>query len=296
LARNRTATELMAEHEYRTHDAETPAASTLTFDDGAPYRVEIASVEGPEALREVVRASKDFGVRIHRISQGSGIMMLMDQEIREMVAIGRDEEMEVCLFVGPRASWDVGVQASTRTGMVASAVLRGADQLRYGMDDVLHACELGIRSVLVADLGQLRVIREFKEKGHLPDDLIVKTSVSLPAANPATARVLRDLGATTLNLPVDLSLGQMRSIRDAVDCPLDLYIEAPDDLGGTVRLHEIPEIVRTLAPVHLKFAVRNAPPMYPSGVHTRNLVLATARERVRRAALGIDLLRRQSAV
>jgi hypothetical protein len=62
--------------------------------------------------------------------------------------------------------------------------------------------------------------------------------------------------------------------------------------GGPVRYYEIPELVRVAAPVHLKFTVRNAPGLYPSGEHLAGLAVASARERVRRAAIGIALLRR----
>jgi hypothetical protein len=116
--------------------------------------------------------------------------------------------------------------------------------------------------------------------------------VSLPAANPATARVLEDLGATTINLPIDLSLAQIAAIRQAVDVPLDVYVEGADDFGGTVRHYEIPDLVRVAAPVHLKFTVRNSPGIYPSGEHLRPVVVATARERVRRAAIGLAILQR----
>ena len=273
-------------------DAYDLPASPRRFPGGGQYRVEIPSVEGPEAFEAVIGAAAEYGVPLHRISQGSGIMLQTDAEVRRMVQFGTEHGVEVCLFTGPRAAWDVGVQASTSSGRVAGAVLRGADQLCYGIEDVRHGCELGLRSVLVADLGQLWVLGRMKQAGDLPGDLVLKVSVSLPAANPATARVLEDLGATTLNLPVDLSLPQIAGIRQAVDCPLDVYVEGMDDFGAPVRHYEIPELVRLAAPVHLKFGVRNAPGLYPSGGHLRAAALSTSRERVRRAAIGLGILRR----
>jgi len=266
--------------------------SAKRFDDGAQYRVEIPSVEGPEPFQAVLDAAAEHGVGVHRISQGSGIMLQTDEEIRRMVALGRQHGVEVCLFVGPRAAWDVGVQATASSGRVASAVLRGAEQLVFGIEDVLHGCELGLRSVLVADVGHLWVLGRLRAAGHLPEDLILKVSISFPVANPATARLVEDLGAGTINLPVDLSLAQVASIRQAVDIPLDLYVEGADDFGATVRYYEVAELVRVAAPVHLKFTVRNAPGLYPSGQHLAALAVASARERVRRAAIGLALLDR----
>ncbi len=42
----------------------------------------------------------------------------------------------------------------------------------------------------------------------------------------------------------------------------------------------------------LKFGLRNAPNIYPSGVHLEGAAVATGRERVRRAAIGMELLAR----
>ena len=108
----------------------------------------------------------------------------------------------------------------------------------------------------------------------------------------AAARVLADLGANTLNLPTDLTLPQIAAIRTAVDLPLDVYVEAPDNIGGFVRLHEIPEIIRVAAPVYVKFGLRNAPDVYPAGTHLEATTVALSRERVRRARLGLELLGR----
>jgi hypothetical protein len=267
-------------------------ASTRRFGDGGQFRVEIPSVEGPEPFRAVVAAAAEHGLRVHRISQGSGMMLLTDDDIAAMLALGREHGIEVCLFVGPRAAWDVGVQATTPAGRVVAGSLRGADQLVYGIEDVLRGCRLGVRSILVADSGQLWVLGRMKRAGDLPGDLEIKVSISLPVTNPATARLVEDLGATTINLPIDLSLAQIAAIRQAVAVPLDVYVEGADDFGGAVRYYEVPELVRVAAPVHLKFTVRNAPGLYPSGEHLAGLATASARERVRRAAIGLALLRR----
>lgn len=269
--------------------------SERRFADGTRYHVEIPSVEGPAALDTVIEESARRGVPVHRVSQGSGIWMLEDAEIERMVARGAEHGIEVCLFVGPRAGWDAGLQASTPGGKVAQGALRGGDQLAHAIDEVAHACDLGLRSILVADLGLLAVLGRLKASGDLPEDLVLKVSVSLPVLNPATARVLEDLGATTLNLGVDLPLPTLAAIRAAVDAPLDLYIESSDDMGGIVRYYEIPEIVRVAAPVHLKFAVRNAASIYPSGLHLAEHVDALMRERVRRAQLGLAVLQRAEA-
>jgi Peptidase family U32 len=290
----RTAAEILSSLSLPARDAHELPTSRKRFGDGGQYRVEIPSCEGPRAMEAVCAASDEHDVPVHRVSQGSGIMMQTDTEISRMLALGRERGIEVCLFVGPRANWDAGVQAASASGRVLGCSLRGADQLVYGIDDVRHAAELGVRSILVADIGQLMVLGRMKKTGDLPADFVLKVSVTLAAANPATARVLEDLGATSLNLPVDLSLSQIAAIRSAVDVPIDFYVEAPDDFGGTVRHYETPELVRVAAPIYIKFGVRNAPGIYPSGQHLESAVLALSRERVRRAALALAILRRYS--
>jgi hypothetical protein len=292
MSNTRTTENILQELNLPTRDAYDLPTSYKRFSDGGQYRIEIPSCEGPRVMESVLAAAREYGVTVHRVSQGSGIMLQTDDEIRQMVVLGREHSIEVCLFVGPRANWDVGVQASSASGRMVGLSLRGVDQLRYGIDDVRHAAGLGIRSALVADMGQLMVLGRMKQSGDLPPDFVLKISVTLAAANPATARLIEDLGETSINLPVDLSLPQIAAIRQAIDAIIDFYVEAPDDFGGTVRHYEIPELVRIGAPIYLKFGVRNAPGIYPSGQHLEQAVLALSRERVRRAAIAMALIER----
>lgn len=266
--------------------------SPLRFPDGAQYRIEIPSVEGPNALKAVLEESARYNLPIQRVSQGSGILLLTDDEIREMARLGRENGIEVSLFVGPRAGWDVGALSQLPAGRIVASRLRGADQLVQAVEDVRRACALGIRSVLVADEGLIWVLDEIRKAGELPSDLVLKISVMMGAANPASIRLMERLGANTYNVPTDLTLAQIAAIRAAVRIPLDVYVEAPDDMGGFIRHYEIPELVRVASPVYIKFGLRNAPNLYPSGTHLESTAIALTRERVRRARIGVDLLHR----
>jgi hypothetical protein len=266
--------------------------STKRFPDGARYRVEIPSVEGPEALAAVYEEADARGVTVHRVSQGSGGMLLTQRELADIVAFERARSIEVCLFARPVAAWDTG--AASISGPVA-AQARGTEQLVHVLEDIRRTAEAGIRSVLVTDLGVLTVAARMRAEGDLPDDLKFKVSVQMGLANPASIRLAEQAGATTYNVPTDLSLAQLAAIRAAIDIPLDVYVEAPDDLGGFVRHFEIAEIVRVAAPVYLKFGLRNAPNIYPSGTHLTPTAVALSRERVRRAEIGLELLDRYTA-
>jgi len=266
--------------------------SSQRFPDGAQYRVEIPSVEGPGAMAAVLEEAGARSVPVVRISQGSGVMLLTDREIREMARLGAEAGVEVSLFVGPRAAWETGAQALSPAGRNLGARHRGMEQLIYAIEDIKRACSLGIRGVLVADAGLLWVAGEMKKAGELPADLVLKVSVQMGAANPASIRLQEQWGADTYNVPTDLNLAQLAAIRAAVDIPLDIYVEVPDNFGGFIRHYEIGEMVRVMAPVYLKFGLRNAPNVYPSGTHLEETVIALSRERVRRAEIGLDHLRR----
>jgi hypothetical protein len=266
--------------------------SEKRFPDGAQYRVEIPSTEGPRCLEAVLQESDALEVAVHRVSQGSGVFLLTDAELDGMAETAAAAQVEVSLFARPNAGWDVSAAARSPAGAVLAPAARGQEQVVQVLDDVRRAAAHGFRSVLIADLGVLSVFSQMREAGELPRDMQAKVSVMLPVANAATARVVEQLGASTINLPTDLLLAQIAAIRAAVDVPLDVYIESPDSLGGFVRFHEIPELIRVASPVYLKFGLRNAPDVYPSGTHLDAVTVALSRERVRRARLGLELLER----
>lgn len=273
-------------------DAHDLPTSAKRFPDGGQWRIEIPSVEGPNALQAVYDTADGLGVPIHRVSQGSGVMLMTDDELDQMANLGRDRGIEISLFVGPRAGWDTGAMATSAAGRIVAPKIRGMDQLVQAVEDVRRSCEHGINSVLVTDEGLLWVLGEMKKAGELPADLIIKGSVMIGSANPASIKLLEERGMTTFNVPTDLSLAHLAAIRAAVDMPLDIYIEVPDDIGGFIRHYEIAEIVRVCAPVYLKFGLRNAPNIYPAGSHLEATAIALTKERVRRAKLGVDLLHR----
>jgi hypothetical protein len=217
------------------HDLPT---SAKRFPDGAQYRIEIPSTEGPRCLEAVLEEADRLDVAVHRVSQGSGVFMLTDAELDALAHLGAEAGVEVSLFARPNAGWTTGATAYTAAGAAHAPAVRGQDQLVAVLEDAVRAAEHGIRSVLLADVGAVAAIRA------------------------------------------------------AVDLPIDFYVEAPDSLGGFVRHHEIPALIRVAAPVYVKFGLKNAPDIYPSGSHIEATAVALSRERVRRARLGMELLAR----
>jgi hypothetical protein len=267
----------------------TPPTSTARFPDGGRYRFEIPSVEGVGPLKAAIAAADRLGVLIHRVSQGSGVMMLTDAGIDRMVALCAERDIELCLFLGPRGTWDIGVSRLASAGGVGPRS-RGRDQVGQALADARRAVDRGVRCLLVADEGVLWSLHRLREDGVMPADLRLKMSVLAGPANPASFRVIEALGADSINVPSDLTIAQVAELRAAGRAAIDFYIETPDDLGGIVRLRDAPELVRVGAPIYLKFGLRNSAGIYPVGQHLAAAAIAMAEERVHRAKLVLDLL------
>jgi hypothetical protein len=219
-------------------------------------------------------------------------MLLSEAELAEMARIGADSGLEVSLFVGPREEWDIGRSAHAADGAGLAGRLRGTRQLRYALDDVLRGVEQGIRGFLIADTGLLQIVAELQAAGELPASVVWKISAVLAPSNPLSLRQLEQLGASTVNVPADVTLGQLAEMRALTSVPIDLYVEAPDAMGGIVRGHEAADLVSVAAPMYVKFGLRNARPLYPSGLHLASDAAAIAREKVHRAEVALEWIRR----
>jgi hypothetical protein len=271
-----------------------PAGSEARFPDGGSWRTELPSCEGPEVLAAALEEIDRLEVPVHRVSQGSGIWMLTDAEITEMVKACEEREIELCLFVGPRGTWDIGAGVKASSGGSGPRA-RGRDQLAQCAEEAERAVALGVRCLLVADEGVLWTLHRLRAAGVLPADVTFKVSALVGPVNPAAYTIWEKLGGDSINVPSDLTIGQIAELRAQSGAPMDFYVEAPDDLGGFVRLYDAAELIRCGAPIYLKFGLRNTPGVYPVGRHLRDLAVNAMRERVHRGRLTLDILERLGA-
>ncbi len=274
------------------HDNGSPATSSRRFPDGAHFRVEIPSVENLRVLEAVLATAAERGVVVNRVSQGSGAMLLEESELRELSAAGAEAGIEISLFVGPREGYGVGAHARSADGSAHAGQIRGMRGLAYAVEDVARASEAGIRSFLVADQGLLTLLVDMQAAGELPADCGWKISVAMAPSNPAALAVLEALGATTVNIPSDMTPAELAELRAATSLPIDLYVESPDSLGGVVRGNETADLVAIGAPLYAKFGLRNSRPLYPAGEHLVEEAVAIAREKVVRAAVALEWIER----
>ena len=273
--------------------ATAPELSAKAFPDGADFRIEIPSVEGPRVLAAVLEEADRYHLTVNRISQGSGGMLLEESELRDMAQMGAEAGLEVALFTGPRAGFDIGVLSRSPDGGGQFAQVRGKRQLTYAVADILRSTENGIRSFLIADIGLLSVLVDMQREGELPAETVWKISAYMGAYNPAAVRVLEGMGAGSINVSADITLEQLYELRSAISIPIDIYLETPDGMGGIVRGHEIADFVAVGAPLHAKFGLANAAGVYPSGGQVVETAVANAREKVRRAAIALEWLSRE---
>src|SRR5690349_24650303 len=118
-------------------------SSAKRFPDGAQYRIEIPSTEGPRCLEAVLEEADRRDVTVHRISQGSGVFLLTDEELDAMARLAAELRVEVSLFARPNAAWDTSAAARAPAGGVFAPVARGQEQVVACLDDARRAADHG---------------------------------------------------------------------------------------------------------------------------------------------------------
>jgi hypothetical protein len=170
-----------------------------------------------------------------------------------MAQMAFEEGMEVIMTVGHRKGWDPGAKESASPeGMMQGFRLRGSDNIRNWIADMMRCIEAGFRGFLVYDEGILFIVNKMREEEFIPKETLFKFSVFGGYCSPAGAKVIESMGANTMNPSSDVSLPIIASIRKAVNMPLDIYLIVVDSFGGMFRAYEAPEIARIASPCYFK--------------------------------------------
>ena len=198
--------------------------SDARFADGLRYRIEIPSVEGPRVLEAVLDEASRRSVPVRRVSQGSGVMMLTDAEIRELATLGADAGVEVSLFLGPRGGMGHRRPVARHVGGGRRrARARGRRRLDRGGRGAASPSG-SARSSWPTSACCASSATCAGRVSCRPHSCSRRRSSS-PCANPSTARTLAELGATTINVSTDLSVTELGELRGACTAPLDVYVE-----------------------------------------------------------------------
>jgi hypothetical protein len=215
--------------------------------------LEISGVERLSTLEAMLEEADRRGLFIHRVvAFGGGATLLDVGELKAFAELAAERRVEVIACPGPRTGWDLGRQALTSEGGASGRRVRGADNMRYLIDDYLRIFSCGLRGTLVWDEGVLDVLNKARAAGDIPTDAVFKVSVYTGHANPAAIRVLEALGADSLNPVGDLSRPMLAAIRAAVAIPLDVWAMTFESFGGMNRLWEAGEIAAVAAPCYFK--------------------------------------------
>ena len=226
--------------------------SEKRFKDDGQYRFEVPGIQSPKTMNALLKESVKNNIFIHRVTQTKGIMMLSDDEIKEMVNLAINYGCELFLSVGPRATYDTSATVHTKEGSRIGYRLRGYDNLVYAIEDVKRACSLGVRGILLYDEGLLWVLDKMRKAGELPLNVHFKLSAHAGHCNPASAILLEKIGLNSLNPVRDLQIPMIAAIRNSIDIPIDLHTENPKSTGGFIRHYEVPAFIKVASPVYLK--------------------------------------------
>jgi len=226
--------------------------SGKTFPDGAHFRIEVPTVNSAEAMGALLKRADELGIVINRVTETYGIFRHTIEELKEYIQMAKDYGCEVVLSCGPRATYDTGATMLSPQGVRIGYRLRGMEQVIRAIEDVKRAVDVGVRAILIYDEGLLWVLNQMRTDGKLPKDIHFKISAHCGHCNPASFKVLEQLGADTINPVRDLQLPMIAALRAAVKIPLDLHTDNPPASGGFIRTYEAPEIARVGSPCHLK--------------------------------------------
>lgn len=226
--------------------------SNKFFDDGSSFKIEVPTVNSIQTLNALLDESEKLKIRINRVTETQGMFRYSKMEIEEWVKTSSNYKCELLMSVGPRATYDIGASVQSIQGRTIGYRLRGQEQLIRAIEDVKRGIDIGVKSFLVYDEGMLWVLNEMRNQKELPEDIKFKISAHCGHCNPASIKLLEQLGANSVNPVRDLSLQMLSAIRSAVMIPLDCHTDNPISSGGFVRVYEAPEIVRIASPVYLK--------------------------------------------
>ena len=145
-------------------DIDSNYISNKTFNDGGQFRFEVPGIQSPKTMEGLLNEANRQDLVIHRVTQTKGIMLLTDDEIKQMVNFAKDYWCELFLSVGPRATYDTSATVHTKEGSRIGYRLRGYDNLVYAIEDVKRAVDLGVRGILLYDEGLLYVLNEMRNE------------------------------------------------------------------------------------------------------------------------------------
>lgn len=274
---------------YNFTDQRDIPVSTAEFSTGGRYGVEIPVINSLSVLENTIKAIDKYDIKVSRFNETHGSFMLSDNELESMLTMCRESGYGIVIGLGPRPEYDVkGTFYRSEFGLEMGRRNNNLDAIRVCVEESIRLAELGCRGITVYDEGVLKLLNEMREDGALPKDMAFKTSTHMMAANPWIAKMFHENGADSVTTAHDLGLSTISETRRiapnlCLDVPTDVY----KTKGGFIRFYELAEIIEAASPVMLKMGASAQGHPYDAVGDNK------AFERVKRVALGLEILKRQ---
>ncbi|MFT3770476.1 MAG: hypothetical protein QM820_34035 [Minicystis sp.] len=229
---------------------------------------------------------REEGVYCTRFNETHGSFLLSDQELQEMLALAAESGYGMVVGLGPRPEYDIKATFyRSEFGLEQGRQVNNNDAVAFSIEEAFRLVDLGCRGILVYDIGLLRVLKQMRSAGALPEDVRFKTSSHCAVSNPMIAQVILENGADSATTAHDLGLPVLQEMRRlnpglCLDVPTDAYRSK----GGFIRFYDLAEIVQVASPVFLKMGA--SVQGHPYDTNGEQLAL----KRVRRVAVGLSYL------
>lgn len=235
-------------------DAIPQIPSSHRFDNGALFGVEIPVVNSLDALEKTIQWLEHYELPCDRFNETQGSFLLPTREIQAMLALCAEKQIGMVFSLSPRPEYDPKASFyKSKFGLEQCRRLNNMDAITAALDEALRLADLGVRGLIVYDIGVLSLLKAMRAQGQLPPNMLFKASSHCMATNPLIAKILQDNGADSITVVHDASLAVLQEMRRL--CPtllLDVPIDVYADKGGYIRFNEIADIVTVAAPVMIK--------------------------------------------
>jgi len=281
----------LEENNYPYSDEIPLKASPYEFMDGGHYGLEMPVVNSLKILEQTIECLRKNGINRIRFGETKGSFLLSDKEIRDMLALCRDNSYGMLFSIGPRPEYDrKAAFYRSEFGLEQGRHINNNDGIACAVEDALRLTSFGCRALIVYDIGVMRILNRMKKTGALPSDTLLATSTHSMVCNPMIAEIHVENGAGNLVVLHDIGLPVLQEMRKvlknnvSISLPIDVYASK----GGFIRYYEIPEIIQIAAPVMLKLGASAQAHPYDSVGQT------IIEQRVKNVLIGLEFLERSN--
>lgn len=256
------ASQAMNALQYDTTDYTSLNKSTDTFSDGSHYGVSVLAFNTATEINSFIALAVQDGVSLNALACTRGAFFLEDDEIKEMVRLCAEQDIDLQMGLSCRAEFDSkSAFRKSHSGLIQARRVDNLDAITHSVEEVFRLETLGVTNVIIYDLGILTLLNQLRIKGFFSGMSFLMSSHN-NCANYLIAKLFEEQGANYIVFPPDIKLPMLQMIKKMNLNLIPLVsIDIYGERGGFIRINEAPLIVATSSPVFLKFgaSVRTNP-------------------------------------